>query len=193
MEILFICPFCEQEMTVDEAGIGEEIPCPNCAEQVIIQRCERKPAAEAAVDSKPDPRPDEVKPAPAAEAKPEPAPQAKPVEAAAKDEAATARAAAIKAATDAMIKKPHGMLGGAEETGGEGSNIFVKTIRRNTCTEMERDNFDKFVSKFLAGIQSEDIIGLHPTAYSYVNSQGVNIHDYGIMIIYRGAHKAHHE
>lgn len=36
MEISFNCPLCNQHLTIDESGVGAEIPCPKCGEVLII-------------------------------------------------------------------------------------------------------------------------------------------------------------
>jgi len=36
MEAVFKCPFCEQELTVDESWVGSQVPCPNCEEFVTV-------------------------------------------------------------------------------------------------------------------------------------------------------------
>ena len=36
MEIIFNCPHCEQELSVDADGAGEQIKCPTCGETITI-------------------------------------------------------------------------------------------------------------------------------------------------------------
>ncbi|HOW79905.1 MAG TPA: hypothetical protein PK406_10715, partial [Verrucomicrobiota bacterium] len=36
MDVIFNCPKCEQELAVDSAGAGTEIPCPSCGEPLVI-------------------------------------------------------------------------------------------------------------------------------------------------------------
>jgi ribosomal protein S27E len=36
MDFNFTCPFCNQELTIDETFAGSEIECPSCAEMLII-------------------------------------------------------------------------------------------------------------------------------------------------------------
>ena len=44
MEIIFDCPHCGQELSVDSAGAGAEIKCPTCAETITIPAESTKPA-----------------------------------------------------------------------------------------------------------------------------------------------------
>ena len=43
MDIIFNCRHCDQELSVDSAAAGTEIPCPSCGGQLVI------PAAAAGV------------------------------------------------------------------------------------------------------------------------------------------------
>ena len=47
MEIIFNCPHCEQELSVDADGAGEQIKCPTCGETIMIPNNPPTPAAEA--------------------------------------------------------------------------------------------------------------------------------------------------
>lgn len=40
MDIVFNCPFCNQELSVDETGAGAEIPCPSCSEVLLVPSSE---------------------------------------------------------------------------------------------------------------------------------------------------------
>jgi len=36
MDVIFQCPHCEQELSVDAAGAGTSIDCPSCAQRIVI-------------------------------------------------------------------------------------------------------------------------------------------------------------
>jgi len=36
MDIIFNCPHCEQELSVDSSGTGSKIACPACGEEMTI-------------------------------------------------------------------------------------------------------------------------------------------------------------
>ena len=36
MDFTFNCPFCNQDLTIDESGVGSEIACPACREMLIV-------------------------------------------------------------------------------------------------------------------------------------------------------------
>ncbi len=221
MDILFICPFCEQEMSVDEAGIGEELPCPECGEQVIIQRCEPKAKSETSEpeskvsgseSSNANEKPAESEKAPdlsagstdpaktgdSSEAKPavdgkkseDDAVTVKPVAGATKSSAdASAADAAMAKAKEGLIKKPIAVLGSASDSkDGESSGpvVRIKSFRHHDSVDMGNDHFDSDVAKFLGKIDKKDIVSVSPISYSYLNPEGVNLHDFGILVIYNG-------
>jgi ribosomal protein S27E len=36
MDFTFSCPFCNQELSIDDSASGQEIPCPSCNETLIV-------------------------------------------------------------------------------------------------------------------------------------------------------------
>ena len=36
MDVIFQCPHCEQELSVDAAGAGTSIDCPSCSQRIVI-------------------------------------------------------------------------------------------------------------------------------------------------------------
>ncbi len=36
MDIIFNCPNCEQELSIDSSGVGTEIECPSCEKRIVI-------------------------------------------------------------------------------------------------------------------------------------------------------------
>ena len=44
MEIIFNCPNCGQELSVDAEGAGTELPCPTCSETITVPEKSTKAA-----------------------------------------------------------------------------------------------------------------------------------------------------
>lgn len=88
MDVIFNCPQCEQELSVDASGVGSEIECPACGQTIVIpegQRVEPHPvdaisASAAAREAKHFKVPQHEKPAVELIAKP-----LKPMEVAARE------------------------------------------------------------------------------------------------------------
>lgn len=169
MEIIFDCPHCGQELSVDAAGAGQEIECPTCAETITIPEESQKPAPTT------DPE--------AAEGLTL-APSAIASSAAAKVQLhlkvpvhATPAASLIKKAAvplDAIAK-------------GADKQIRVRTMRHDKCIESGHDKFDEMVSKVLQEVGEHNIIGIHTISYEHFNVQTQKVMtDYGLVIMYRG-------
>ncbi len=41
MDVIFKCPHCEQELSVEASGVGSEIECPSCSETIVIPEGEQ--------------------------------------------------------------------------------------------------------------------------------------------------------
>ena len=157
MDVTFICPSCRQELEADAALAGTQIQCPSCAHRITI-------------------------------------PEADPATVKALNPIATSAAAREEkhfsvpvhdAPTEVLIQKPPPPLEvAAKDTE---KKMRVKTIRRTDCMELGHDNFDKFVSEFLAKIGQENIISINTFAYTHldIGSQKL-MTDFGIMIVYKG-------
>ncbi len=194
MNILFNCTNCSQEMSVEEAAIGMEIDCPNCGEKLVIPEGKPDPESSDDPDSEPKAAPPssetEDKPAAETEGKPTiPATDAPPpkklvVPVRPKDapkerlEQFDHKGVAPRSDEKKDADKAPGKA--------DGPTLKVKTIRRVQCLEMNHDHFDEVVEEFLATIKREDIVSINPTAYSSADSQGKILHDYGVLIIYKG-------
>ena len=155
MNIVFNCPHCQVQMTVDESGVGESVECPTCNQEFVIPA--GRPEAEAKAEQ----------PAPAAPAQ-KPKEEKKPK---------------IPAGTDLASLMPNQKKKSAAE-GDAGPGIRVKCFQHHLCIDMGKDLFDGMVAKFLAGVAKEDIITASPLSYSYKDSTGDIITEYGVMIIY---------
>ncbi|HTV40618.1 MAG TPA: hypothetical protein VMF08_08585 [Candidatus Sulfotelmatobacter sp.] len=167
MEIVFNCPHCEQELSVDAEGAGEEIRCPTCGESITIPEKSTKPVPEVPIGT----------------------PGSGPVNAIASSAAAKMelRLKVPVRTTPAapLIEKPKVPLDVVAKGGDK--RIRVHTIRRAQCHESGHDKFDEKVTAYLNEIGETNLLGIHPISYEIfdVGTQKVMV-DYGVIIVYRG-------
>ena len=160
MEIIFNCPHCNQELSVDSDGAGSQIPCPTCHETITIPD----------KSSKSPPASDEETSAPSL------APSAIASSAAAKVEMHL-KVPVRTTPTESLIKKAAVPLEAVAK--GADRQIRVRTMRH--------DKFDEMVSKVLAEIGEHSIIATHMMNYEHFDVQTQKVmNDYGMVIIYRG-------
>lgn len=170
MEIIFNCPHCEQELSVDADGAGESIKCPTCGETLTI------PAKSA-------------KAAPESPAAPIGTPGSGPVNAIASSAAAKVelrlKVPDHKSPSAPLIEKSKIPLEAIAK--GADKKIRIHTMRRAQCVESGHDKFDEKVTAYLNEIGESNIIGIHPISYEIfdVGTQKVMV-DYGLVIVYRG-------
>lgn len=192
MNILFNCTNCSQEMSVEQAAIGAEIDCPNCGVKLVIPEGVPDP------ESMPDEQTAETTETPAVEGGKASAPAPPKVEAPKEVEPPKKLAVPIRAKdgpkerleefdhkgvkSKSEIEKEKALMGGDKKE----VQIRVKTIRRNQCLEMGHDNFDAAVGDFLRSIDEKSVISINTTSYSYFDSQGKPLSDYGVLIVYKG-------
>jgi len=168
MEIIFNCPHCEQELSVDADGAGEQIKCPTCGESITIPPKSTRPAASAL---------------------PIGTPGSGPVNAIASSAAAKVelrlKVPVHQTPSASLIEKPKVPLDAIAK--GADKKIRVHTIRRAQCVESGHDKFDEKVSKYLQEVGEPNIVGVHPISYEIfdVGTQKVMV-DYGVIIVYRG-------
>jgi DNA-directed RNA polymerase subunit RPC12/RpoP len=168
MEIIFNCPNCGQELSVDDAGAGSEIPCPTCSENITIPEKSAKAA-----------------PAPAEEVhKASLAPSAMASSAGAKVEFHL-KVPVRTTPGESLLKKAAVPLEAVAR--GADKQICVHTIRHDKCIDAGADKFDEITTKFLAGVGEQNLIGIHTVNYEHfdVKTQKV-MTDYGLVIMYRG-------
>jgi hypothetical protein len=166
MEIIFNCPHCNQELSVDSDGAGSQIPCPTCHENITIPD---KPATAGAAED-----------APAASL----APSAIASSAAAKIEMHL-KVPVRTSPGESLIKKAAVPLEAVAK--GADKQIRVRTMRHDKCIDAGHDKFDEMVSKVLADIGEQNIIGIHTISYEHFDVQTQKVMtDYGLVIIYRG-------
>jgi DNA-directed RNA polymerase subunit RPC12/RpoP len=168
MEIIFNCPNCGQELSVDAEGAGSEIPCPTCSETITIPEKSTK-AAPAAPDEPHAPR---LKPSTMASS------------AGAKVEFHLKVPVHDKPG-ESLIKKAAVPLDAVAK--GLDKQIRVRTMRHDKCVESGHDKFDEMVSKVLAEIGEPNVIGIHSINYQHFDVQTQKVMtDYGLVIVYRG-------
>jgi DNA-directed RNA polymerase subunit RPC12/RpoP len=167
MDIVFNCPHCEQEMSVDSSGAGSEIQCPSCGEKITI------PSASPAL-------PDSVPVAPAGTG---------PSHAIASSAAAKVEMHLKVPVRDkpgeVLIAKPKAPLEAVVRS--TDKKLRIRTIRRMHCIEAGHDKFDERVTEFLNAVGEANIISIHPVGYTHldVGTQKI-LEDYGIVVVYRG-------
>jgi hypothetical protein len=171
MEIIFDCPHCGQELSVDSTGAGAEIKCPTCAETITIPEESTKPVPTTA-------------PVEAEALAPTLAPSAIASSAAAKVQL-NLKVPVHNAPTASLIKKAAVPLAAIAK--GADKQIRVRTIRRDKCVENGHDKFDEMVTKVLQEIGEANIIGIHPISYEHFDVQTQKVMtDYGLVIVFRG-------
>jgi len=169
MEIIFDCPNCGQELSVDSSGAGQEIKCPTCAETIVIPEESTKvpPAA-----------------APVTEEAPSLAPSAIASSAAAKVQLHL-KVPVHTTPTASLIKKAAVPLDAVAR--GADKQIRLRTMRHDKCIESGHDKFDEMVTKTLQDIGESNIVSTHSITYEHFDVQTQKVMtDYGLMIIYRG-------
>jgi hypothetical protein len=171
MEIIFNCPHCEQELSVDAGGAGEQIKCPTCGETITIPQKSPK-----AADTPPPPAPVG-------------APGGGPVNAIASSAAAKVelrlKVPVHSTPSASLIEKPKAPLDAIAKGGDK--KIRIHTIRRAACIESGHDKFDEKVSRYLNDVGEANLVGIHPISYEIfdVGTQKIMV-DYGIIIVFRG-------
>jgi DNA-directed RNA polymerase subunit RPC12/RpoP len=168
MEIIFNCPNCSQELSVDSEGAGSQIPCPTCGETITIPEKSTKDV----------PPPVEEPHAPRL------APSTIASSAGAKVEFHLKVPVRDKP-SEILIKKPAVPLDAVAR--GADRQIRVRTMRHDKCIDAGHDKFDEMVTKVLADIGEHNIISIHNINYEHFDVQTQKVMtDYGLVIIYRG-------
>jgi predicted RNA-binding Zn-ribbon protein involved in translation (DUF1610 family) len=169
MEIIFNCPKCNQELAVDSAGAGSELPCPTCGETITIPSEPAKSAPPGASEETHAPRL---------------APSAIASSAGAKVEFHL-KVPVRSTSGESLIKKAVVPLDAVAR--GADKQIRVRTMRHDKCIDAGHDKFDDMVSKVLADIGEHNVIGVHPINYEHFDVQTQKVMtDYGLVIVYRG-------
>ena len=165
MEIIFNCPNCEQELSVDSEGAGSEIKCPTCGAKITIPN--RLPEA-----------------APA----PPPADGAHPINPIASSAAAKIemhlKVPVRDKPSESLVKKAVPLVVAAKTAD---KKIRIRTIRHATCIEAGHDKFDERITEFLNEVGEVNIVGVHVVYYEHFDVALQKIMtDYGLIVVYRG-------
>ena len=169
MEIIFNCPSCSQELAVDSAGAGSEIPCPTCGTIITIPQ---EPPKHTPATPPPDVQAASL------------APSAMASSAGAKVEFHL-KVPVRTTPSESLIKKTALPLDAVAK--GADKQIRVRTIRHDKCIDAGHDKFDEMVSKVLADIGEQNLITMHTISYEHFDVQTQKVMtDYGLVIVYRG-------
>jgi DNA-directed RNA polymerase subunit RPC12/RpoP len=165
MEIIFNCPNCEQELSVDAEGAGSEIKCPTCGEKITIPN---KPTETASA--------------------PPPADGAHPVNPIASSAAAKIEMhlkVPVRDKPSELLVKKTASLGIAAK--GSEKKIRIHTIRRAQCVEGGHDKFDQKTTDFLNEVGETNIVGIHTFNYEHLDAGTQKIlMDFGVLVVFRG-------
>ncbi|MGA3285316.1 MAG: hypothetical protein ABSD57_12775 [Verrucomicrobiota bacterium] len=166
MEIIFNCPNCEQELSVDGEGAGSEIKCPTCGAKITIPN---KPSETGSA--------------------PPPVDGAHPINPMASSAAAKIemhlKVPVRDKPSEPLVKKTTPALGVAAKSSDR--KIRIHTIRRAQCLEAGHDKFDQKVTEFLNEIGEVNIVGIHTFDYEHLDAGTQKIlMDFGVLVVYRG-------
>ena len=165
MEIIFNCPNCDQELSVDGEGAGSEIKCPTCGAKITIPN------------------------------KPPEAPSAPPPDAGVHPINPIASSAAAKIEMhlkvpvrdkpgESLVKKVAPLTVAAKAAD---KKIRIRTIRHATCIEAGHDKFDERITEFLNEVGETNVISTHVVNYEHFDVALQKIMtDYGLIVVYRG-------
>jgi len=165
MEIIFNCPNCEQELSVDSEGAGTEIKCPTCGVKITIPNKPPEPGSA-----------------------PPPVAGVQPINPIASSAAAKIEMHLKVPVRDkpgeSLVKKVGPSVLAAKP--GE-KRIRIRTIRHSACIEAGHDKFDERIAEFLNEVGESNIISIHVINYEHfdVSTQKVLV-DFGMLVVFRG-------
>jgi DNA-directed RNA polymerase subunit RPC12/RpoP len=161
MDIVFKCPHCEQELEVDDRGVGSTLECPACSNTITVPA--RPPGGAA----------------------PAPAEQPPKSSVAAFHESKHFSVPTHDAPADALIQKSNRPLEVAALEGDK--KMRIKTFKRADCQEVGKDKFDEKVSNFLQQVGQLNVISINTINYSALDmATHIQVHDYGVLIVFKG-------
>lgn len=167
MEIVFNCPHCNQELSVDKEGAGTQIPCPTCGESITIPSSGKVTTGSLPVKHSPVLAPSPINSSAAAKVE------------------MHLKVPMRDTPAESLVKKSAVPLEAIAK--GADRQIRVHTVRHDKCIEAGHDKFDQITSKFLADVGEHNIISIHPINFEHFDVQTQKVMtDYGLTIIYRG-------
>jgi DNA-directed RNA polymerase subunit RPC12/RpoP len=171
MDIIFNCPHCEQEMSIDSSGAGTEIQCPSCGQKITI------PAAAT-------PPPPGAAPAGGGDASHPTAHTHTIASSAAAKVEMHLKVPVRDKPGEVLIAKPKPQQEAVAK--GADKKLRIRTIRHATCVEAGHDKFDERIAEFLNEVGEANVISLHTIGYTHfdVSIQKI-VEDYGLVIFYR--------
>jgi hypothetical protein len=165
MDIVFKCPYCDQELEVEASGAGSTLECPACNNSITV------PAASAEGVTAAPPPPEAG------------ATGADPIASFHKDKHFSVPSHDGPAAT--LIQKAARPLEVAAKESDR--KIRIRTVKHSDHVEVGKDKFDEKVSEFLDKVGQENIISINAISYSTVDVATKALQqDYGVLIVFKG-------
>jgi hypothetical protein len=216
MDIIFNCPHCDQELEVDESGVGSQIECPSCGKPLTVpEATEENTASSTEPDSTQEPEEDEKTPAPTPAAKPATPAPAHGGPASGKNP--LPKPGSVKPGSGPVLPPPkpaapppppkesekHFVVPVHETPAAvlitksakplefaakeSDKKMRIKTFKRTDCQEVGHDHFDEIVSAFLDKVGQANIVSINTINYSTLDLGSHNLmNDYGVLIVFRG-------
>lgn len=197
MDIIFECPNCKQELSIDEAGAGTEIECPACNRKVVVPEADAQPPTPAPAASIAPPPASQLPRAPgggpAAESHVTMPTGDNPVRGIINAMASSAAAKESKhfvvpvheGPTEVLIAKPLPTLEVAAKESDR--QMRVKSFRHSDHVEVGKDHFDEHINQWLGKVGEPNIISISPFTYTHQDlASRAWVTDYGLLIVYRG-------
>jgi DNA-directed RNA polymerase subunit RPC12/RpoP len=181
MDIIFECPTCKQELSIDAEGAGSQIDCPACNTKVTVPNPEAEPAAAPAAAKSAQPTPP-----PAASDKPAPSAVINPMSTSAAAKESKHFSVPVHAGpTESLIAKPLPTLEvAAKETDRQ---MRIKSFRHSDHVEVGKDHFDEHLNQWLGKVGEQNIIKISTFSYTHQDlASRAWVTDYGVMVVYRG-------
>jgi hypothetical protein len=192
MDIIFDCPHCQQQLSIDASGAGTQIECPACGKVVTVPEASTThPSAPATPPPHPGPAPAGAPAAGTGATASTPlfAPAGTVINAMASSAGAKEHKHFVvpvhEGPTESLIEKPLPTLEvAAKETD---RTLKVKSFRHSDHVEVGKDHFDEHVNSWLSKVGEQNIVRL--TTFTYTHQDLASrawITDYGILAVYRG-------
>lgn len=169
MDIIFNCPFCDQELAADSMDTGTDIECPSCGKTIKIPPSDQEDVRTSPTQDAPPPS--------------VPLPVVPPSQPPRIEKEFVVPQRAAGSGSESLIEKPKPPLESAKNPGGA---LRVKTIKHGDCIEVGKDKFDEVISEFLGRIGQANIVSITPVTYTHADASGSRmITDFAVMVIYK--------